>query len=152
MKLLIIIRGLPGSGKTHLAKEIAQMYSKNTRDVYLASTDKFWATWDDSYNFQLKYIDLAHKWNQGVVAKCMFDQYGVIIVDNTNITFEEIAPYLDMAARFGYTVEVREPQTEWAKDVQECHKRSVHKVPLETIEKMAARWEDISISCVRKEY
>lgn len=64
-----------------------------------------------------------------------------IIVDNTNTTWKEILPYVELAKAFGYDVEIMEPDTAWKFDVSECFKRNTHKVPLESIQKMFDRWE-----------
>jgi predicted kinase len=66
----------------------------------------------------------------------------VIIIDNTNITFNEMRPYIKLAVQYDYEVEVQEPTTWWKSNVDECSRRNTHNVPYGTIQKMLARWED----------
>ena len=66
----------------------------------------------------------------------------LIIIDNTNTQKWEARPYIILAQEFGYSVEIRETSTPWAKDAAELAKRNVHGVPLQSIEAMLARWED----------
>jgi predicted kinase len=145
MRKLIIMRGLPGSGKSFLAK---QEYVKNSKlglSCVICSTDAFWLI-NESYTFKPEYLGIAHQWNQGQVAYAMFQNTEVIIVDNTNTTFKEMAPYLELAASFGYRVELMEPVTPWAHDPVECARRNTHGVPEAKIREMLARWQNIEIS------
>jgi predicted kinase len=147
MRKLCIIRGLPGSGKSCLAKVIKQEASitYDTQPV-ICSTDNFWDKETGTYNYRPHLLDIAHGWCRGIVCDEMLHQRELIILDNTNTTFKEIAPYLELAAAFGYDVDIFEPTNPWSKDPNECVKRCTHNVPLTIIQKMAERWENISIT------
>lgn len=144
MKELIILRGLPGSGKSTLADDLAKEPDYNT---VICSTDFFWGA---PYNFNSKLLGVAHQWNQSMVALYMYRGHQRIVVDNTNTTFKEMQPYLELAALLGYTVCIMEPKTAWAKNPTECAKRNSHGVSLAKISEMLNRWEDIKINCVDK--
>lgn len=152
MQKLIILRGLPGSGKSYLADEIVDKYTyKFYRGSYgwhwrIRSTDDFWNR-NDKYEFRLDLASIAHQWNQSQVAYDMFNAIELIIVDNTNTTLAEMQPYLDLAVKFGYDVKIKEPQTEWAKNPELCWKKNSHGVPLEVIQKMTDRWQKVNIQC-----
>ena len=60
--------------------------------------------------------------------------YDAILVDNTNTTAWEIAPYYQLAGAYGLDVEVVHVQTPFAL----CVSRQTHGVPLETMAKMYA--------------
>lgn len=146
-KQLLLLRGLPGSGKSYLANKIGIHLSNSIITVVICSTDYFWEKETGQYNYRPHLLEIAHSWCRGQVANEMFKGTKLIILDNTNTTFKEIAPYLELAAAFSYDVEIVEPNNPWSKDVTECAKHCTHNVPLATIEKMKERWENINIIC-----
>ena len=133
-KQLILVRGLPGSGKSSLAKHLAG----KSGEVF--STDDFFMV-DGKYVFDPEKLHCNHMRNQNMVKISM--EYGVspIVVDNTNVTAKEMEPYLELAKRYGYRVSVQEPDTPWKNDPVELAKRNQHGVPQEIIEEMLHRWE-----------
>lgn len=125
-KILYIVRGLPGSGKTTLAHSIAQR-------VY--SADDYFTDARGNYNFDASKLGVAH-------AQCMegvkyalanwspgFDR---IAVANTFTTHKELAPYLELKSD---EVDV------FVMTVENYHgNQSVHNVPQEKMEQMERRY------------
>ena len=98
---LIILRGLPGSGKTSFAK---YMFSNNVFEA-----DQYFVDSHGNYNFDASKLHAAHKDCQKRVEELMqiseTTQYGgEIIVSNTATTEKELEPYLDLAKLYGYKV------------------------------------------------
>ena len=129
-KVLIILRGLPGSGKTSFAK---YMFSNNVFEA-----DQYFYDSQGNYNFDATKLPDAHKNCQRRVEELMqmseTTQYGQeIVVSNTATTERELQPYLDLAKLYGYKVV--------SLIVENRHgNASVHNVPTETIEKMRDRF------------
>jgi predicted kinase len=144
MKKLIIIRGLPGSGKSYLVKEIL-FNLPPLLTACVCSNDKFWIDKFGRYKYSASFAKYAKDLCRGSAARAMYHGTEIVIIDNTNINISHMQPYLEMADEFDYEVEIREPQTLWAKDPQECAKRNVHGVPLEIIQSMAEGWQDIHL-------
>jgi NEDD4-binding protein 2 len=134
-KVLVLMHGLLGGGKSTLAQKLAK---ENNAVIY--STDNFWLI-DGEYKFDFKYLGDAHRWNQLNVLKALRSSYPYVIVDNTNLTWAECEKYVRMAFDFDYEVAIVEPDTPWKYDVEECFIRGTHGVPKETLEKMLARME-----------
>lgn len=138
-KKLIIIRGLPSSGKTTLAIK-KRNHLMNIGSVVMIATDDFF-TIDNVYHWDSNFLSEAHSWNYFRFVKHVFNKVEYIILHNTATTFWEIEKYVKFAIKHGYEIEVCEPDTPWKYDVDELTKRNTHGVPKETIQKMLDRME-----------
>ena len=128
--VLIILRGLPGSGKTSFAK---YMFSNNVFEADQYFTDK-----DGNYNFDASKLHAAHLDCQKRVEDLMkmseTTQYGSeIVVSNTSTTEKELKPYYDLAEKYDYKVV--------SLIVENRHgSKNVHNVPDEKLEQMRNRF------------
>ncbi len=139
-KKVIICVGIAGSGKSTMAKAIHEEHFRTHNDMSaIVSADNYWIRPDGLYDWNPKHIGLAHKWCQQKFEWYLQEEYNLVIVDNTNLSKAERKPYEDIAAKYGYVVEVREPETEWRYNALECSKRNTHGVPLVTLDKMLAK-------------
>lgn len=57
--VLVLLRGLPGSGKSFLARTLQE---DNPGGVILSTDDYFYI--NGQYQFDVKYLGEAHEWNQ----------------------------------------------------------------------------------------
>jgi hypothetical protein len=158
-KRLILMRGLPGSGKSYRAHELA-----NGDETVIYSTDDFFGLSKEEYVKNWKKDDLhkAHRWNQQRVREAMQWQKPLVIVDNTNVRIAEMMPYFDMAVQYQYRVDIEEPTSEWwltkiapylldktvykqellsATELLWKLNQVTHSVPLEAIQKMLWRYQ-----------
>jgi len=141
-KKLVIMRGVPGSGKSTTVEEILD--SHDGLDHYFIdvwSADDYFVRPDGVYDFSFKTLKNAHAWCREGVKASMSVGTHLVIVDNTNTRKWEYQVYLDMAEKYGYEVEeviVGEFSEEALKLYAE---RNVHGVPLESIKKMMERFE-----------
>ena|SRR3972149_2652498 len=134
-KQLIIIRGLPGSGKSKLAKSLVE-------NGIIHSTDNYFVK-DNIYKFDISKLSEYHEENLYDAIESMIKRISPIIIDNTNIISEHALPYVEAAEEFGYEVIVTETQTSWRFDIEELSKRNVHNCPKESIEMMIKMYEPI---------
>lgn len=95
-KSLIIVRGLPGSGKTTFANTIAL-------GAPVLSADDFFMK-DGKYNFDVNKLGQAHSWCVRKTEYFMENQKPRIFVANTNTTAKEMKPYYELAKKHGYAV------------------------------------------------
>jgi predicted kinase len=125
---LILIRGLPGSGKSTEAKRIEArapgLYRHLEADMYFVVKDK--------YIFDASKLGEAHKWCQSRTEDYLERGYNVI-VSNTFTTLKEIKPYENLAKEMGIKMEVYQMNNSF---------KSVHDVPEETINRMKERWQE----------
>lgn len=139
MNVLYILRGLPGSGKSYMASQIA-MANKEKFPV-ICSTDHYWIRPDGRYDWNFKLIGEAHEWNFKRTKEFFDQNIAIIILDNTNVQFKDFSKYIELALKHRYQIELVEPPTTWKFDAEICAKRNQHNVPLDSIKKMLDRWE-----------
>jgi predicted kinase len=123
MTSLVLIRGLPGSGKSTIAKNLIGWY-------WHVETDQFWMV-DGEYKFDMSRIKEAHQWCQDKT-KSMLNMGQSVVVSNTFTTAFELLPYFDIAKEFGIKPQVLLAQGQFG---------NIHNVPDEVLAKMAARFE-----------
>lgn len=124
MNQLILFRGLPGSGKSSLAKSLCE-------DVW--SADQYFERHGE-YVFDSKELQLAHRWCQAHVEKSMIDETSTIGVANTFTQEWEMKPYFDLARKYNYRI-----TTVILENRHEGH--NVHDVPSDKIKQMEDRFE-----------
>jgi hypothetical protein len=125
-KILYIVRGIPGSGKSTFAKSLGGIHWE--ADMFF--TDPF----TGEYNFDPSKIKSAHEWCQLNVKDNMIDSENRIVVSNTFTQEWEMQPYYDIAKEFGYKV--------FSIVVENRHDGvNVHSVPEDKIEIMRGRFE-----------
>ncbi|XP_004631125.2 NEDD4-binding protein 2-like 2 [Octodon degus] len=143
-KLLILLRGLPGSGKTTLSRILLGQ----SRDGIVFSTDDYFHH-QDGYRYNVNQLGDAHDWNQNRAKQAIAQGRSPVIIDNTNTQAWEMKPYVEMAIGKGYRVEFHEPETWWKFDPEELEKRNKHGVSRKKIAQMLDRYEyQMSISIV----
>jgi predicted kinase len=101
MKTLYFIAGPSGSGKSTFAKKL--MTEKEIKFNFEADTwmkDKF-----GIYHFDPKNLNYCHRQCQIYTEKVMEGGQDVI-VSNTSLTKKEAKPYIDLAKKYDYAVEI----------------------------------------------
>ena len=106
-KTLYLMQGVPGSGKSSIARMIQAHHNEDDLDVCVTvSTDDFRLDEDGSYIFDAKDNGRFHRLAQQRCAQEMTVGRYAIIIDNTNIQEWQARPYLVLADIFGYVVQV----------------------------------------------
>ena len=124
-KVLYIVRGVPGSGKTTLAKQL-------TANVFEA--DHYFYDNEGNYNFIPSEIKEAHKECQQFVGFAMESNIQKIAVSNTFTQEWEMEPYLELAKKHSYKV--------FTIVVENRHGGvNQHGVPEDKVEQMKNRFE-----------
>ena len=126
MTRLVLIRGLPGSGKSTMAKQL------ECGGFIHLETDRYWGP---EYKFDVSKLADAHRWCQGLTELFLSGNYSVV-VSNTFTTVKELKPYFELAKKYNIVPNVMMAQGNW---------KSVHNVPDATLTKMKNRFQyDIS--------
>jgi len=123
MKNLILLRGLPGSGKSTFAKRICNQH---------VEADMFFME-DGDYKFDATKLKQAHEWCQNKAEELMKDGYN-LVVSNTFTQEWEMEAYYKLAEKYGYQVN--------SLIVENRHGGvNEHGVPAEALERMKNRFE-----------
>jgi len=127
---LIIVRGIPGCGKSTFAELIGDCHVCTADDYHMV---------DGKYVWKAENAGAAHLKCQEKCRKLM--EIGSrsggshkVVVANTNTTVKEMQPYYDLAKQYGYKV--------FSVIVENRHGGvNEHNVPEETLKKMRERFD-----------
>ncbi len=154
-KKLYIMRGIPGCGKSHHARQLAP-------DDQIFSSDKFFGEGEEyKNNWKVEKVHLGHRDCEAKAKAAMKQGVSPVVVDNTNINLSAFRFYLDMAVAFGYEVYFVYPNSPWWDEivgpfldkktpdttddeydavVAQILDKNIHGVPPETLKSMMQRW------------
>ncbi|AFY61923.1 AAA family ATPase [Synechococcus sp. PCC 6312] len=132
--MLLILRGLPGAGKTTLAKLLTK---------HECSADDFPNLYQNG-QLQKILVPASHAWCQQSIKEYLelYDNEEIIAVHNTFCQNWEIKPYIEMAQKYGHDFSVVTVEGNYG---------SIHNVPPEVMESMKERWESFSLDVINAE-
>ncbi len=130
MTQLVIIRGLPGSGKSTEAKKEFPHHKHVEADMYFVDRKT------GEYKFDFTKLNAAHKWCQKTVFDALRGDHDVVVTNTFTQTWE-FDPYITMIQElsFEHNVEIDllvvEMKTQYT---------NIHGVPEDKMQKMRDRW------------
>lgn len=122
---MILIRGIPGSGKSTIAKQ----FNSSRNHVHI-ETDMFWFLETGEYKWDASRLSEAHAWCL-VETKKLLEKSIIPVVSNTFTTVKELKPYFDLARQFSITPNVILAQGGF---------KNIHNVPEATLKRMKDRF------------
>jgi tRNA uridine 5-carbamoylmethylation protein Kti12 len=132
---LILLRGLPGSGKSTFAKLLLELTNpcghSDADHLINYEADQYFIDKEGNYEFDGMKIGQAHEWCQEATERALNAGLSVV-VSNTFTRIRELQPYLAMASHYKVQVTVLH--------VEGTH-GSIHGIPPATMGRMRARWE-----------
>ena len=137
MKVLYIVRGFAGSGKSSIAQELVNPIWDSESETFIKdfySADDYFTDKEGNYNFDPNKLKEAHEQCQENVELAMQrDCVRKIAVANTFSQAWEAEPYFKLAKKHDFNPFVLECQNDFG---------NIHGVPQESIDAMKERWED----------
>lgn len=139
--LVTVLRGLSGSGKTTWATKreeaVAEGRASPLVGAVVVSADQH-LVFGDTYQFGPALVKEAHATclRQFVSEATTYGKLSPrqVIVDNTNCSLAEIAPYCAIAQAYKHELQI----LEFTQPVDVCLHRNIHRVPLEVLAAQAA--------------
>ena len=169
-KLLVVLRGIPGAGKSSTTKAISQHVLSQFGPAWralggipegatgktgppmeswadtpplwvVASADNYFVNAEGEYRFDQSRIGDAHSWCKKLVSKALASGVALVIVDNTATRLFEYGHYLSEASRRSYGSRVAEIACPNEATARIFAARNSHGVPPEKVLEMWRRWE-----------
>lgn len=131
---VVLIRGLPGCGKTTLAR--SKCKEPNWRMV---AADDFFTSERGVYTFNPRHIGFAHDYARAQMLRHLLHGHNVA-VHNTFSMKWEMDSYVKCARMFGASIDIIDLFDAGLSD-DELFARNSHGVPIRVISKMRDRWE-----------
>ena len=140
VKGLIVLRGLPGSGKTTLAKKLSQ----RSKHAQICTEDRYhWSGKEDGvgeYKFQPQLVFLAREWCTKEIRDAIQENVNLIILDNHNARISMYEDHIQFAVEHGYRFRIIEFVAS-ASLIDKYRSRSYKKFPREVYVKLLKLWE-----------
>lgn len=133
MKKLIILRGVPGSGKSTYAKNLVKYLTDVGFTAVSFEADTFFYDKDGNYNWNPDLLNRAHCWCQNRVSEAL-TTHDFVIVANTNIDRKSVKNYIKIA---------KERNADYIILRMKNRYQNIHEVPDIIVENMATRLVDI---------
>jgi predicted kinase len=124
-----LLRGLPGAGKSTLAKQLSE---GGKHPVF--SIDSYFTNEKGEYDFKFDENHKAYKACEEQTEKALMQNNSKVFVDNTFTLDWELEPYFKMAKKFNYQLHVV--------TVENYHSsENIHNVSNEQMQKMAEKYK-----------
>jgi predicted kinase len=133
-KIVVVLRGLPGTGKSTYAE-------KHYNDAVVCSADSFFVNEEGKYEFDSRKLPQAHQHCLHLFIEAVINGEKVVVIDNTNTCIWEYENYIFLAEKLGYQIQVIRIRFEKS-DIPVLEKRNIHNVPIFAIEQMFERFEN----------
>ncbi len=150
-KTVIINRAVVGSGKTTIAKCIAQTVKAAGLTAAIHSTDDYFLTSSGKYDFIPDKLKEYHRKNQNAFCANIDAGIDLVINDNTNLVAWQCEPYIEAAKKAGYQIiviqyEPRNLNEHVISQIMTANHPNAHGVPEETIIRMIKEYHEFKKS------
>ena len=142
--VMFIMRGLPGSGKSTIVRNIREVFGAgDSNNFEICSADHYFIRNDNSYKFDAKKLKDAHSYCQEIAKHSVKQRKSIIIIDNNNIKRWEMQPYHRMANQGGYLVILIEPKTPWRLNPIILTEKNCHNVTNDVLVKKVEEYSSV---------
>jgi len=152
-KIIYILRGISGSGKSTIAKKLPNVTKEN-----IFSTDELIANNKNDYNKFFEDMSKNNDWtpltkkhqeNMNNIANAMRQNKTPIVYDDMNLEAWNCKEVVQKAMEYNYEVKFIDIGT-GGYSAEELSKRNTHDVPLDEIQKMIDKYEETGPLDIKK--
>lgn len=133
-KIAVIMRGLPGSGKS----SFTSLLSKHLKDVSVHSIDDLHTDHTGNFHWSEDLEPMRYMTNYANFIKSCEKQTAVVVADCINVKVSDFQDYIKAARAFGYQPYVVTPELRPSKELS---RRNNHHVSSVHIKEMTKQWE-----------
>ncbi|CAF1038573.1 unnamed protein product [Brachionus calyciflorus] len=141
IKVLVLMRGPSGSGKSTLAKRL----KPENQGMIISADNYFYNHASKTYVFDKNKLNDAHIDCRLKASNAMKNLISPVIIDNTNIKIWEFKPYVKLAVKHNYQIEIIEPSTPWKTNANMLFQKNIHKVEIHTIRRTISDYENVDL-------
>lgn len=136
-RVMVVMRGLPGSGKSYIVSMFKEKYGKS---CVVCSADEYFFR-NGIYRFEQSKLVYAHNFCQEKAEKACRMNTPVVIIDNTNVCRWEMDFYRQLANTKSYIQLVVEPKTPWKFNPEVLASKNSHGITVEIVQRRLEQWE-----------
>lgn len=137
-KTMFIMRGLPGSGKSEIARNMKQVYGDL---AVICSADDLRLNEQGEYIWKMEEYEETHSKCNKKASRTCEDGIPVVVIDNTNVDSRKLSKYITIAHNTGYHVVLVEPRTWWKYNITELVLRNQHSVNEDTLRDQMSKFK-----------
>ena len=159
---VIVLRGLPGSGKSELSKILMNSNQRESIKKAKVSADDFFyrgagiyskkqmkdKTAEEIYQetFRLDLLAKAHEFSRSSFLEAVQERANMIIVDNCNSKKADFSFYVEKGEENNYEVIILEIPCPSFASLKTFQGRGLHKLSFKDLNQIQSRWESVSSS------
>ena len=137
---VVIMRGLPGSGKSYLAQNCQEMLCNRVQTEVISADDYF--TEGAEYRFNPAIAFKAHQYCLKRFLDSLANGKKLVVIDNTNTQHWEYRIYTYICDILGYQCHILEIPCFNPSIAEMFRSRNIHNIQPAAINKMYQRWEE----------
>ena len=137
--MLLILRGLPGSGKTYLAENSEE--SKHQENMRICSSCQLFKRRGDPASVDASEMGIGEAYCRTRFLEAMEASVPLVVIDDIHSQLWEYVLYKHIACAFGYTCYVMELHCPEPEDILACYQHCSTGQSLEHFQKLAHGWK-----------
>ncbi len=135
--MLYIIRGLQGSGKSTVARDLEK---RGVVDI-IVEIDDYWTDVYGGYKYIHEDREKSHNWLRYKVNLLLYSNL-IVAVPEVFESLAEIKKYTDIAVKHHQRYHIFKVQTPWADNPSLLLEKNQHGVPMKRLLELQNKWED----------